>query len=176
MRIMVLLSAFALAACATALGHRTVAEVEDSSFETFIRVSGVQYSLSGGGMFSTMHFRSWVDRETLVPRHQLYVHHSYTGDWRFWDRATDDQARRLDFTEISRDVGSCSGYGCRLNEAFGVSFTDADLRERAEGFRIQFAARTGNRLEVEITSEMIAEHLAVTDSIVQAHSGEGATR
>ncbi len=113
--------------------------------------------------------RSSVPRAGGAVTHQLYVLHSYRGDWEFWDRAArQDRGHRsdpLDFISIAREVGGCSGGGCTYTEAFGVAIPDSLLRANPAGYSVTFYARSGREATVTLERAQIGQQLGATDSL-----------
>ncbi|HYF33673.1 MAG TPA: hypothetical protein VD994_00170, partial [Prosthecobacter sp.] len=97
--------------------------VKDDQFEKSVTFLGT--SLSHGtpylGVADTNKYRirSWLNKDTGAATHQIYVEHHYDGDWVFWNSASDENAKTLEFLRISADVISCSGgNGCAHVEHF----------------------------------------------------------
>lgn len=129
-----------------------------------------------GGNFG-WRLRSFVSRETGATSHQLYVDMFYSGDWRYYEAASDENAVTLHVVSIDRIVGDCSNtlFGCTLNETVGVDLPEAALRAHAQtGYQIQLRAHSGNQQVLTVTKEMIQEQLAKVDPLVASVRGVGA--
>lgn len=90
---------------------------------------------------------------------QLHVS-AYLSDWAFLDRAY-SQGRRLSVTEISREVGSCSAFGCSKHEDLAINLTLADLESYSD-----------NGLEVKIEGDQGSITLAVPSPYFRAFLDE----
>jgi hypothetical protein len=178
MRLTTVLLLVALAGCASMANSvfplRSTVEVKDSDFEPSATLLGVQ---ERNGKIADYHFlRSWVDKSTGVTRHQLYVTYRYGDDWRFYERANGEARRSLEFVSISRDVSSCSQYGCSYAEHFGVDLDEDLLRERRDrGYAVKFYARSGHELIVTVSPAQIAAQLEAADNLRRARGLSGAT-
>jgi len=74
---------------------------------------------------------------------QIYVD-AYLQDWAFLDRAYAN-GRELNVTPISRDVGSCSSYGCTVHEHIGINITLAELLEyQGTGLNVKISGNKGS--------------------------------
>lgn len=71
-------------------------------------------------------------------------------DWAFLDTAYDSDGQQLDVTILSRQVGSCSKYGCSVSEVVAVNFPSGYLAQHAAtGIKLQVSGRGGSQV-VEI--------------------------
>lgn len=142
--------------------RRTVA-IEDSQFEPTITIRGTEQRFNGSA-FNDLFLRSWVAKSDGEVSHQIYVLDHYSGDWKFWSRANSQDATPLEFTQISRDVGSCSA-GCDFWESFGVTVADSTLRSHRTGYAVKVYARSGDSMVLTVTGDQIAAQLAAVDSL-----------
>lgn len=147
--------------------------VSGDKFSKEITFLGVPVGINPFGGTSRMYrIRTWLDRETQTSKHQLYVDIGYIGDWRFYDRAADDDAHQLDVVQIATNVGSCRG-GCSLSETVGVTLPEGTLRAKAAtGFQIKLFAKSGDSLVLDITPQQIATQLAAIDGY-RSHGAQG---
>ena len=150
-------------------------QVVDDSFESHARIQGGPLRHASGNYL----LRSFVDKRTGAVQHQLYATTSYRGDWRFFERAAGEDMRELEFSAISRDVGSCPQYlGCSFTEAIGATLPDTVLRERwTTGYAVKFSARSGHTMVLPITREQIVEQMNAVEGYQASRSlpQEGAT-
>ncbi|MCA8908003.1 MAG: KilA-N domain-containing protein [Rhodospirillaceae bacterium] len=144
-------------------------EVTDSNFEqvvTFAGIEAVEFNDTVQGVPDDRYWlSSLVERNTGLAAHRVILLETYVDDWRFYNRATDDQAVNLDFVLVERGVLSCSGRSphCHHFEVVSAVLPDGYLRSRQSGFSVQFASRTGDRLVVDIAPAMISAQLAAVD-------------
>lgn len=183
-RSLTLLSTFAVLSCSSMNGVETgpvvaiggsrttesllnaSVKIEDSEFEKEIAVTGIEiahgYYL---GVPQPYMIRSWINKDTGVVRHQLYVVDTYSSDWIFWNSASDEDAQNLEFVSISREVGRCSvNIGCLHIETYGVSLPDSKLRARAtSGYRIKVRSKVGKDEILTVSPGQISSQFAVID-------------
>jgi hypothetical protein len=120
------------------------------------------------GQFGWM-IRSFVDKATGTRTHQLYVDVTYSGNWRFYQIASDETATDLPVTVINREVGDCSNelFGCGFSETIGVELPEAALRGHAgTGYQIQQQAKSGHSQVLVVTKEQIQQQFAKIDQLV----------
>jgi hypothetical protein len=103
--------------------------------------------------------RSFLDRQTGETAHQLYVADSYFGAERDWDAAYDAAGNALPFTHIATHKITCEN-GCAYEEEFAATLPEAALRASAAGFAVTFAARSGQKMTINLSGEEIANQLA----------------
>lgn len=79
---------------------------------------------------------------------QIYVMDYYNDEWRFYHSAWDSDGIKLDTTQISRDVGSCSRYsGCSHYEHLGLNVTREYLeKHRRTGVRFKLSGKAGEEV------------------------------
>lgn len=86
-------------------------------------------------LWSDEFLRAHVDKKTGAATFQVYQMINYDGDWRFYQTVnyeTPTGPKQDMLTIISRDVGSCSRYGCSHTEHFAWSVDESLLRTIAE--------------------------------------------
>jgi hypothetical protein len=110
--------------------------------------------------------RSFLDRQTGETAHQLYVADSYFGAERDWDRAYDAAGNPLPFTHIATNKITCDN-GCAYEEEFAATLPGAALRASAGGFAVTFAARSGQRMTIDLSGQEIRNQLAAVDAARQ---------
>ncbi len=91
--------------------------------------------------------RAWKpDKSPMVI--QIYVMDYYHDEWRFYHSAWDSDGIKLDTTQISRDVGTCSRYsGCSHYEHLGLNVTREYLeKHRRTGVRFQLSGKAGEEV------------------------------
>jgi hypothetical protein len=164
-----------LASLTTPVDYKLRAEVEviDDKFEkaaTFLGIEttfGVQsHTFPENAAF----LRSWVNKEeTRIVQHQLYIYQTYTGEWRNYYAVTDENATRLPFAAIARDVVICAARDCVLSETFGARIDDRVLRRIANigaSYSVKFRAKSGVSDIVTITSEMAKAQIDAIDAYI----------
>lgn len=132
----------------------TEAEVDISDYSDIITIRSMPiYQQSSQASISRLlpiidseqfFLRSFVSKSTEVVSHQVYVHISYRGDWRFYKSANKLGGNALDFLEIDRSVISCANTtlsGCLLSESFGIGLSSGEFRE-ASTFGLRFRSNT----------------------------------
>jgi len=79
---------------------------------------------------------------------------SYSGDWRFYDRAYLKGGEAAEFNSLDRKVGYCGRYsrGCSLSETFMVRFTDEQVA----------AAKAAGALAVQVGSPSAGVAIVLT--------------
>jgi len=161
-----ILFASLFAGCTTTSGKppTQIQGIEDDQFSKNIKINGAKlYVNPFGGVFREWLIRSWVDKTTGSVSHQLYVHLSYIGDWKYFIMAADDTAKSLSVVRIASNVGSCSG-GCSLDEAVGIDLDDVTLRSRVnQGYPIKLSAKSGDAEIITISPEQIKLQLEAID-------------
>lgn len=79
--------------------------------------------------------------------YQIYVRNYYSGEWRFYSSAYDSNGNRLDTIVISRDVSSCSQYGCSHEEHLGLNITRDYLeKNQTDGIRFKVSGKAGEAI------------------------------
>jgi len=144
--------------------------VQDTQFDKDITFIGIE-DTHGPALMNiapnTYKIRSWVNKETRAVTHQLYVTHYYDGNWIFWNSASDQDAKSLQFSSISREVISCRG-GCTYSEVFGAMISDRDLRQRKDsGYSVRFRARAGADKVIFISQRQISAQLIEVDAAIE---------
>jgi hypothetical protein len=134
--------------------------VKDSEFDLQAKFEGKTQKHTDGVFF----IRSWVNKKTGETTHQLYIADVYTGKWKFWVLASDDQATPLKLVAISRDVESCRYGSCIYTEHIGIDIPDSALRKRSsDEYRIKIKARSGHEKIIAISQELISAQLDEID-------------
>lgn len=179
-RLCVALIALAVAACAPRATQPPpqpqAVEFQDDQFSqeaTFVGIE--QTDNQTRGTVTDWFIRSFVDKRSGEVSHQLYVHVSYLGERRRYERATDDRATTLPLSPIERLRGSCSHGDCDYDEDFALGLRDPILRERAgTGFQVKVVAHSGDSIILTIAPGQIVPQLASVDAYRRAHSLMGA--
>lgn len=161
----------ALGGCGTPEMVGTHAVATTDRFSKDITIEGPSIWVNPlGGTVRVWNLRTWVTKDTHRVTDQLYVYISYISharEWKFFNRAADENARELPVVLIDRSRSrSCRG-GCDLDETIGVMLDDATLRAHAAtGYTVKIWAHSGDALVLTITPRMIAEQIAVIDRYV----------
>jgi hypothetical protein len=144
---------------------RTALVVEEDRYRGEARVLGPELRPAENER-ATFFLRSWVNLVSGSISHQLYVKNRYSGRWRFYQSANGEDASPLAFSEIRRDLGTCSPYGCSHVEQFGAGLPDSLVRARASsGYAVKFQAKDGATLLLAVTPAQIAKQLKAVDSV-----------
>jgi hypothetical protein len=174
MRFLIAATVLALTGCVAPYTRSPLATspvITSSDFEPVATVTGVGTYLDSTNKDVLYYLRSFVSKKGLIPAsHQLYVDHTHTGDWVFWERANDASARPMEFREIGRKVVGCHGE-CVEDEAFSVILTDSLVRKYAnanEPLLVKFYAKTGKTMVIPVMPGQLASTLRITDSLAQA--------
>jgi hypothetical protein len=120
----------------------------------------VQHAAPFLGVAGTNYFvlRSWLDRDTGIAYHQLYVSDSYAGAPRGWDTAATIDGRALRVVAVSRNKIACDP-SCSWTEEFAAEIPDALLRASPAGLTVDFAAHSGAAMRIALSAEQIAAQL-----------------
>jgi hypothetical protein len=163
-----LLSATTPASAAT----EAVVKVSGDKFSKLITFDGPAIGINPfGGTFRQWNIRSWLDRNTKVTTHQLYVTVSYDGDWRFYDAAADDNANDLAVTKIGTKVVYCSAGSCLVSEFVGVDLPEATLvAKAATGLQIKISAKSGDSLVLDVSPAQITAELKAIERYKASNS------
>jgi hypothetical protein len=70
---------------------------------------------------NSVFLRAWKADSDKIAHYQIYVVDTYGVEWRFYNTAYDSNGKKLDLVSISRDVGSCSSYGCNYYEHLAIN-------------------------------------------------------
>lgn len=90
--------------------------------------------------------RAWRPDGQAV-KYQIYVVDYYIGDWRFYSSANDINGKSHDVTMISRDVISCSRFGCSKTETMGLNVGRDYLEQhRQTGITFKLFGRAGEQV------------------------------
>ncbi len=76
--------------------------------------------------------------------YQIYIAISYSGVWRFYNWAYDDDGKTLDLTLLSRNLAPCERDDCVHNEHVSVDVTRKYLEEHLQsGLRLWLSGKAG---------------------------------
>lgn len=138
-----------------------------------VRISGDAFShhvtftgptLSKNSFFGasrSWHIRSWVNRNTTLASHQLYVDIDYVDVLRRYAWAASDDAQDLEVENLAIDriTRHCSG-SCAWFETVGIDLPESLLTDKAAtGFQIKLSARSGDAMILDITPAQIRAQL-----------------
>jgi hypothetical protein len=143
----------------------TGVRIESDRFSKRITFEGStfgKHSLLGTNYFH--HVRSWVDRDTGIARHQLYVNILYADARRGYDRAANDDAQDMSVTRIGfeKDRG-CKGM-CSYSETIGIDLPESLMEAKAaNGLQIKLYAHSGDSLILDIPAAEITAQLQAID-------------
>lgn len=118
--------------------------------------------------------RAFIDKKTGRTDFQVYQYINYGGSWRFYQTAnfeTPAGPESKQVTVISRDVGSCSTYGCSFTEHIGFDVAEDLLRSIAAGYaaapgsvwRFKFGSKAGGDWQDGMATAEVAGLLAAVD-------------
>lgn len=141
----------------------TYVQKRASVYETYATYVGPTIAQNEG---SSYFLRSFVDNETGIASHQLYVRTTYYNTERVrWDRANNDEGRMLEFTSIKKDLEGCSGWkSCIYTEEFAITIDDDYLKRRAGvGGSVKVYAHTGNEAILVLPPNYIQAQLLAID-------------
>ncbi len=134
-------------------------------FDDFKKITNFEGPVESNGQCDSVFLRAWKADGEKEATYQIYVMDYYSGEWRFYSHAFDEDGNPLDFTQISRDVGSCSRYGgCSHYEHVGINVTRKYLEKRAErGVRFKVSGKAGEEI-CSLSSPYIKAMLAAIPS------------
>ena len=113
----------------------------------------------------TYALRSFKHKTKALQDHQLYATIMYADDWRFYNRASDQDARTLKFDSISRDTFDCSEYGCNHIEDVAITLPKGYLSSKQKkGFKVKIAGKRGKPMIIAVPPAYIKAQLAVFNS------------
>jgi hypothetical protein len=144
-------------------------KAEADPYEGATKISGPIIFHDRNILGKTYTIRSWIspNNPALNDRFQVYVTANFN-EWAFLEQAYAD-GHMLDTTEISRDVGYCSSYGCSMTETVGINFSEAELaRYVVTGLSFKIA---GKRQDVVMT--VPGPYIAAVIEFHDAHRGHG---
>mgnify|MGYP003594130486 FL=1 len=157
MRIRAILSlaatAFALSACVAPAPRLNVSDPQVVSSaisvqrDDFKKTTNYIGPNASPNTLDQVFLRAWKADATGSISYQIYVMDYYDGDWRFYNSAYDSNGNSLDTTLISRDVGSCSRYGCWHEEHLGLNVSRAYLEKNQDsGIRFKVSGKAGEKV------------------------------
>lgn len=118
----------------------------------------------------TYYLRGWKNKKTSKLRHQIY-YMDLDNNWRFYQSASDSNAKKLELVKIDRDV-SCRGDStlysvqsiCNHWETVGISLSDSYLKSKKDsGLKVKIHAKSGEDRIIEIPSNYIKGYLSKVD-------------
>lgn len=142
---------------ADATEYAAAVTVERDNFKKHTRY----VSFNDGRGFDTLFLRAYKYDDPKMPSlYQIYVADYYDGDWRFYNTAYDSNGKRMDFVQISRDVGACGRYsGCSKTEHLALTVDRAYLESGANtGIQFQVSGKAGSEV-FNLTGPAIAGFL-----------------
>lgn len=96
--------------------------------------------------------------------YQIYIAISYSGVWRFYNWAYDDDGKTLDLTLLSRNLAQCQNNDCMHNEHVSVDMTRRYLEEHIQsGLRFWLSGKAGKE-EFFIPPGYIKAFLPLSDT------------
>ena len=113
------------------------------------RITGPTIYAQNNLLGHTYFLRAWGKPSKDNFKVQLYIS-ARLKNWAFLNRAY-SHGRNLDLIEISRDVVSCSGYGCSLREDVAINFSIKEVREIAQRTTYELKI-IGQRGSIEISA------------------------
>ncbi|HRI77381.1 MAG TPA: hypothetical protein PLX33_10390 [Alphaproteobacteria bacterium] len=96
------------------------------SYSDVHTVKGPSISLSNYTWF----IRGFSQKNKNIGDLQIYVHANFS-EWAFLNAAYSG-GKSFKLTQISRDVGTCSKYGCTLHEHVGIDISPSQLKSYAK--------------------------------------------
>ena len=98
-------------------------------------------------MLDYLFIRAWKYDNNPNISYQIYVKDRYGDNWRYYEHAYDSDGSKIDTTLISRDVSSCSQYGCAFDEHIGLNVSKAYLESHKEtGIRFKISGTGGEEI------------------------------
>lgn len=134
-------------------------------YDDFKKITNFEGPADSSGQCDSVFMRAWKADGEKEATYQVYVMDYYSGEWRFYSNAFDDDGNQLDFTQISREVGSCSRYGgCSHYEHVGINVTRKYIEKRSErGIRFKISGKAGEEI-CSLSSPYIKAMLAAVPS------------
>lgn len=91
-------------------------------------------------------FRAFVSKDTKrAIGYQIYARVEYSGDWRYYTQATDDQSTPFAVRELDSEVASCNEYYCRMVEHLGIEVRQGRFfAGQMVGIKMRLKSRRGD--------------------------------
>jgi hypothetical protein len=131
-----------LAVSLTPEHFRDTATVRDDQLDVIATVTTINGFQAKNGLLKIVgddnFLRAFIDKKTGKTSFQVYQVIYYGGGWRFYNRAnysTLDGPKSVSVTSISRDVVSCSRYGCSYVEHIAFDIDEKSLRSIAARYQ-----------------------------------------
>ena len=98
-----------------------------------------------GGACDSVSINAWKTDGERDAKYQIYVMDYYSGELRDYDHASDANGHPLEFTQVSRDVGSCSrGRECSRYGHVRINITRSSLEKNAaKGISVKLGWKGG---------------------------------
>lgn len=146
-------TALTLSACVTTAPRLNVSDPQAVSGaisiqrDDFKKTTNYKGPNASPDILDQVFIRAWKTDATGSITYQIYVMDYYNGDWRFYHSAYDSNGNSLNTTQISRDVGSCSRYGCSHEEHLGLNVTREYLEKNQDsGIRFKVSGKAGEEV------------------------------
>lgn len=115
--------------------------------DDFKKITNYKGPNASSDILDLVFLRAWKTDATGSVTYQIYVMDHYYTDWRFYSSAYDSNGNSLDTTLISRNVGSCSQYGCSHDEHLGLNVSQAYLENNQDnGIRFKVSGKAGEEI------------------------------
>lgn len=158
---------FGLAACgplALDPPPRTTVNVVADKFSKDVTLEGLPQNNAFADNGTFWMLRSFVNPQTRMAQHQIYVDWFFPGHGTAKYHAADDAARSLPTRQIFKE--SC-GRQCGQTDTIAIDIDETTLRTRAlTGFQVKLSANDGAATVLGITPQMIAAQLQAEDNII----------
>jgi hypothetical protein len=144
--------ALALAACIPMTPRlnpsdsQAVASAINIQHDNFKKTTNYTGPNAASDLLDAVFIRAWKTDGAKMS-YQIYVKDYYNGEWRFYNSAYDSDGNSLNTTVISRDVSSCSRYGCSHEEHIGLNVTREYLeKKRDTGINFKVSGKAGEEI------------------------------
>ncbi len=118
-----------------------------TKYDAFRKTTTYQGPAVEDGECDAITIRAWKIDGVNEVVYQIYVKDRYFGKWHFYSDAYDEYGESLDFTQISREVESCSRGGCIYSEHVGMNVSRNYLERKADrGVRFKISGRGGEEV------------------------------
>jgi hypothetical protein len=131
--------------------------VEDDQYQPYI-----EYSSEGSIQGPLDNSVIWVllarkERATGTVKYFTQWGNFYSTDgWKFYFKANDNNATKLEFVEVGRDVGKCYSSGCSKTETYNIYFTPEQMNAGAvSGLNFKVFAQDGSSQTSTIPAPLV---------------------
>ncbi len=145
-------------ACASPEDKLQTVKVDDLSNEIII-TGQTDHDAQSGAEWT---LKTFVDKDTATPHHQLYITVKYAGSSRkIFNHAADETRKRIKLNHILKNGKPCINAKCAMGEVMAIDLTTADLAAHASGgYRITITATDKTAITVPVSALSVKTQIA----------------